>query len=152
MSVVWCMSALGADPKKLRQSTLASKGEGKRVAAARNSLDVTVFRPSVIFGLNDYSTAFLPACCARLPFFPLGFGHARFQPVWAAGVAVILLSVPGRSFNVGQAYDLVDPRFIPCANWLITPKELTGSKATIIPLGEGLAYLQAGLMWLHRNQ
>ena len=51
----------------------------------------------------------------------------------------------------GQAYELVGPKVYTLRELVDYTRELTGSTATIIPLSEGWAYLQAGLMWLAPN-
>ncbi|KXB29670.1 epimerase [Dechloromonas denitrificans] len=142
------MSALNADPKGPSEY-LCSKGDGEAIVlAARNELDVTVFRPSVIFGLGDSFLSMFASVLKKLPFFPLGFGHARFQPVWAADVADAFVDCLGDSSTYGQAYDLVGPKVYTLRELVDYTAQLTGSKATIVPLSEGWAYLQAGLMWL----
>jgi NADH dehydrogenase len=142
------MSALKADPKGPSEY-LASKGDGEAVVmAARGELDVTVFRPSVIFGLGDsFLTTFAKVLKAS-PIFPLGFGHARFQPVWAADVADAFIDSLGNEATFGQAYDLVGPTVYTLRELVDYSARLTGSSARIIDLSEGWAYLQAGLMWL----
>jgi NADH dehydrogenase len=142
------MSALGADPKAPSEY-LASKGEGEAIVkAAQGDLDVTIFRPSVIFGLNDAFLNMFAAVLRITPVFPLGFGHARFQPVWAADVADAFVESLSDAATVGQTYDLVGPKVYTLRELVDYTKELVGSKATIIPLCESLAYVQAGLMWL----
>ena len=84
----------------------------------------------------------------KLPFFPLGFGHARFQPVWAADVADAFVDSLGNPETFGQAYDLVGPKVYTLRELVDYTARLVGSNARIIALPEGLAYLQAGLMWL----
>jgi uncharacterized protein YbjT (DUF2867 family) len=142
------MSALGADAGAPSEY-LRSKGDGEAlVRAAQGELDVTVFRPSVIFGLGDSFLSMFAKVLKMAPVFPLGFGHARFQPVWVADVAdafVDCLNVPE---TFGQAYDLVGPRTYSLRELVEYTAQLTGSKARIIGLSEGWAYLQAGLMWL----
>ena len=142
------MSALHADPKAPSEY-LASKGEGEAaVMAAKADLDVTVFRPSVIFGLGDSFLSMFASVLKKTPVFPLGFGHARFQPVWAADVADAFVDSLFNDASAGQAYDLVGPKVYTLRELVDYTAELTGSKASIIPLCESLAYLQAGLMWL----
>ena len=142
------MSALGADPKGPSEY-LCSKGDGEVVVmAAQGELDVTVFRPSVIFGLGDSFLTMFAGVLRKLPFFPLGFGHARFQPVWAADVADAFVDSLGNPETFGQAYDLVGPKVYTLRELVDYTAQLVGSNARIIALPEGLAYLQAGLMWL----
>ncbi|MBS1190657.1 MAG: NAD-dependent epimerase/dehydratase:3-beta hydroxysteroid [Rhodocyclaceae bacterium] len=142
------MSALGADPKGPSEY-LCSKGDGEQaVLAARDALDVTVFRPSVIFGLGDAFLNTFAGALRKLPFFPLGFGQARFQPVWVANVADAFVDALGNAATVGQAYDLCGPKVYTLRELVDYTAELVRSRARIIALPEGLAYLQAGLMWL----
>lgn len=142
------MSALQADPQGPSEY-LCSKGEGERlVLAARGELDVTVFRPSVIFGLGDSFLNTFAKLLKKLPFFPLGFGHARFQPVWVADVADAFVDALGNTATVGQAYDLCGPRVYTLRELIDYTAELTGSSARVVALSEGWAYLQAGLLWL----
>ncbi len=142
------MSALHADPKGPSEY-LASKGDGEAVVmAAGKELDVTVFRPSVIFGLGDSFLSMFASVLKKLPFFPLGFGQARFQPVWVADVADAFVDSLGNEASFGQAYDLTGPKVYTLRELVDYTAELCGSQATVIPLPEGLAYLQAGLMWL----
>ncbi|WP_265945288.1 complex I NDUFA9 subunit family protein [Dechloromonas sp. A34] len=142
------MSALKADPKAPSEY-LASKGEGEAIVlAAKGELDVTVFRPSVIFGLGDSFLSMFAKVLKKLPFFPLGFGHARFQPVWAADVADVFVDSLGDVTTFGQAYDLAGPKVYTLRELVDYTAQLTGSGSRIIALSEGWAYLQAGLMWL----
>ncbi|PKO35392.1 MAG: complex I NDUFA9 subunit family protein [Betaproteobacteria bacterium HGW-Betaproteobacteria-7] len=145
------MSALKADPKAPSEY-LASKGDGEAIVrAAQGELDVTVFRPSVIFGLGDSFLNMFAKVLKLAPVFPLGFGHARFQPVWAADVADAFVDCLGDAATVGQAYDLVGPKVYTLRELVEYTASLCDSKARIIPLSEGWAYLQAGLMWLAPN-
>jgi NADH dehydrogenase len=145
------MSALKADPKGPSEY-LASKGDGEAIVrAAQGELDVTIFRPSVIFGLGDSFLSMFAKVLKLAPIFPLGFGHARFQPVWAADVADAFVDSLGDAATFGHAYDLVGPKVYTLRELVDYTAELCGSSARVIPLSEGLAYLQAGLMWLAPN-
>jgi NADH dehydrogenase len=145
------MSALNADPKGPSEY-LRSKGDGEAIVmAAQGDLDVTVFRPSVIFGLGDSFLSMFASILKKVPFFPLGFGQARFQPVWAADVADAFVDSLTDVRTHGQAYELVGPKTYTLRELVDYAKELSGSTATIVPLSEGWAYLQAGLMWLAPN-
>ena len=145
------MSALKADPKGPSEY-LASKGDGEAIVlAARDALDITVFRPSVIFGLGDSFLSMFASVLRKAPIFPLGFGHARFQPVWAADVADAFVDALCCEASFGQAYDLVGPKVYTLRELVDYTAELCGSNARIIALSEGWAYLQAGLMWLAPN-
>jgi uncharacterized protein YbjT (DUF2867 family) len=87
----------------------------------------------------------------KAPFFPLGFCQARFQPVWAADVADAFVDCLEDPATFGQAYELVGPKTYTLRELVDYTAKLCGSSARIIPLSEGWAYLQAGLMWLAPN-
>ncbi len=145
------MSALKADPKGPSEY-LCSKGDGEAIVmAAAQDLDITVFRPSVIFGLGDSFLSMFAKVLKKLPFFPLGFGHARFQPVWAADVADAFVDSLSDVNTFGQAYDLAGPKTYTLRELVDYTAELTNSTAKVIALSEGWAYLQAGLAWLAPN-
>ena len=142
------MSALNASPAAPSEY-LRSKGDGEAlVLAAQGELDVTVFRPSVIFGLGDSFLSMFAKVLKSAPVFPLGFGHAQFQPVWVADVADAFVDSLGNSATFGQAYDLAGPKVYTLRELVDYTRDLTGSTARVIALSEGWAYLQAGLMWL----
>ncbi len=142
------MSALNADPAGPSEY-LASKGDGEAlVRAAQGDLDVTIFRPSVIFGLGDSFLSTFASLLGKLPFFPLGFGHARFQPVWVADVADAFVDALSDSSTIGQTYDLCGPTVYTLREMVDYARQLSGSEARVVALSEGWAYLQAGLMWL----
>ncbi len=142
------MSALNADSNGPSEY-LRSKGDGEAaVMAAKNELDLTVFRPSVIFGLGDAFLSTFASVLKIAPVFPLGFGHARFQPVWVADVADAFVDCLTDTATYGQAYDLCGPKTYSLRELVDYTARLTRSTARIIALSEGWAYLQAGLMWL----
>jgi len=142
------MSALKAAPDAPSEY-LASKGDGEAVVmAAADTLDVTVFRPSVIFGLGDSFLSMFAGILKLAPVFPLGFGHARFQPVWVADVADAFVNSLDDVASFGQAFDLVGPSVYSLRELVEYTARLTGNRTRILALPEGLAYLQAGLMWL----
>lgn len=142
------MSALKADPAGPSEY-LRSKGEGEAaVMAARDVIDVTVFRPSVIFGLGDSFLTLFAALLRKLPFFPLGGGDARFQPVHVEDVAAVFAAALEAPEAFGQAYDLCGPKVYTLRELVAYTGRMIGKPRPIVDLPEGLAYLQAGLLWL----
>ena len=67
---------------------LRSKAQGEHVlhqAAQAGHLDLTVLRPSVIFGAQDRFLNLFADLQTLFPVMPLGGADARFQPVWGGG-------------------------------------------------------------------
>jgi len=132
---------------------LRSKGEGEAVVlAATGELDITVFRPSVIFGPGDAFLNLFAKLLKRFPVFPLGMGAARFQPVYVGDVAEAFAGCLDERAAFGQRYDLCGPKTYTLRDLVEYTGELTGRRRPVIDLGDGgLAYLQAGLLWLLPN-
>jgi NADH dehydrogenase len=88
------ISALGADdkhPDAPSSHYLRSKSRGEVLllnpAGELWPFDVTVLRPSVIFGAEDKFLNLFAKLQGVFPFMPLASAHAKFQPVWVQDVA-----------------------------------------------------------------
>lgn len=142
------MSALKADPAG-PSGYLASKGEGEGIVrAAGGALQVTVFRPSVIFGAGDAFLNTFVRVHRLSPFFPLGFGQAKLQPVWVEDVASAFASALENPATAGQAYDLCGPQVYTLRELVEYAARWAGRRAPVVPLCRTLARLQAGVMGL----
>ncbi|MDS4013104.1 MAG: complex I NDUFA9 subunit family protein [Candidatus Accumulibacter sp.] len=132
---------------------LRSKGDGEAlVKAAMGDLDVTVFRPSVIFGPGDAFLNMFGKLLRVLPILPLAGGEACFQPVFVGDVAQAFADCLTQGATFGQTYDLAGPRVYTLRELVDYTAQLVGKQRRIIDLGTGgWAYLQAGLMWLLPN-
>jgi NADH dehydrogenase len=146
------MSALGASVNAPSEY-LRSKGEGEAaVVAAMGELDITVFRPSVIFGPGDAFLGMFAKLLRIFPFFPLGGGAARFQPVYVGDVADVFAGCLTDRTTFGQTYELCGPRVYTLRELVEYTGVLIGKPRPILDLGDGgWAYLQAGLLWLLPN-
>lgn len=143
------MSALQAAIKGPSEY-LRSKGEGEAlVKAAMTDLDITIFRPSVIFGPNDAFLNTFGKLAKVFPILPLGGGGACFQPVYVGDVAQAFADCLTNSATLGQTYDLCGPKIYTLRELVEYTADLIGKSPRIIDLGTGgWAYLQAGLLWL----
>jgi NADH dehydrogenase len=141
------MSALGAavDSKSRYQR---SKAEGERRVFGMPDLDVTVFRPSVIFGPGDSFLSLFANLLRIAPMVPLAGGKARFQPVYVLDVARAFADSLASPETYGQVYPLCGPRVYTLAELMARTAAVFGRKPWIIPLGNQASYLFAWLMEL----
>jgi uncharacterized protein YbjT (DUF2867 family) len=79
------VSALGVGPDA-PSNYLRTKTAGEQVLTEAG-LDLTVLRPSVIFGSSDRFLSLFALMQSLLPVVPLAGAQARFQPVWVMDVA-----------------------------------------------------------------
>lgn len=128
---------------------LRSKAAGEALLrAASGELDITVLRPSVIFGPGD---SFLNTFATLLKFFPvlpLACGGARFQPVYVGDVADALVASLTAGETFGQTYELAGPTVYTLRQLVDYTAKLVGEKRLIIDLPDALAKLQASVLGL----
>ena len=146
------VSAIGAaaDAKSIYQR---SKAQGEAVLAA-STLDVTIIRPSLIFGAGDQSINLFARLQARLPFMPLGCADARFQPVWVEDVAQAIVNLLRDRSAVGVAggqgaapvYEACGPDVYTLKQLVQAAGRLSGNERPVFALAAPLARLQARLM------
>ncbi len=152
------VSALGVNdkhPESAPSEYLRSKGRGEAVllqAAKALGLELTILRPSVIFGAHDKFLNLFARLQAVFPVMPLAGANARFQPVWVDDVAsAVVRSVerhpPGSGVHIVEA----------CGPDVFTLKELVqlaaqlgginqGRGRPVIALPEWMGRLQAMMM------
>jgi uncharacterized protein YbjT (DUF2867 family) len=151
------ISALGADAQNYQAAPslyLRSKGQGEAALmqaaggnATSSGFDLTVLRPSVIFGAGDKFLNLFAALQKVFPVMPLAGAQARFQPVWvhdvAAAVVKSLEAPPGPSPRV---LELVGPD-------VFTLKELVQLSAQLSGVRQGRGRPVIGLpLWMGRLQ
>ena len=139
------LSALGAAPAAPSEY-LRSKGIGEQAVLAADDLDVTVFRPSVVFGPEDrFLNQF--AWLSRLsPVLAIPCPQARFQPVYVGDVAQALLRALDDPDTHGKAYELCGPRQYSLRELVELVCRIAGRSCTVLGLSDRLSYLQAAVM------
>lgn len=141
------MSALNAGIGASRY--LQTKGEGEAVVHGADRLDVTSFRPSVIFGPEDhFFNRFAKLLKISRLGFPLACPQARFAPVFVGDVTQAMITALERPVTIGQAYDLCGPRSYRLEQLVHYTADLLNIRRTIISLGDGMSRLQARVMGL----
>jgi uncharacterized protein YbjT (DUF2867 family) len=141
------MSALGADPAGPSEY-LRTKGLGERAVLAADDLEVSVFRPSVIFGPEDRFLNLFAQLAGLFPVLALASPEARFQPVYVGDVVKAMLVALDSPEAAGKRYDLCGPRECTLRELVEFVCAVTGRRRLIVGLPDGLAWLQARLMEL----
>jgi NADH dehydrogenase len=101
------VSAQGADPQGPSMYQ-RSKARGETVLH-NAGLDLTVLRPSVIFGAEDKFLNLFADLQVIVPFMPLAGSGTRFAPVWVADVARAVVTCLQKTDTIGQTYELCGP-------------------------------------------
>lgn len=161
------MSALGADPvgpsayqrsKGLGQEIVRQAGEdsaalgwftylnGPKLVWGRG-LQITIFRPSIIFGRGDSFFNRFASLLRRIPLFlPLAKPNARLQPVWVEDVAEAYVRALENPRTFGQIYDLCGPKVYTLRELVEYTRSLIGSHKAVLSLPDWMAYAQAGVL------
>ncbi len=140
------ISALGValdSPARYQRSK--ARGEAALRAAA---LDLTVLRPSVIFGAGDRFLNLFAQLQSLFPVVPLAGATARFQPVWVEDVAQAVVASIQQNNSIGQTYECAGPEVLTLADLVRVAGHYGSHQRPILPLPDGLGRLQAMLMEL----
>ncbi|MCW9023352.1 MAG: complex I NDUFA9 subunit family protein [Gammaproteobacteria bacterium] len=141
------MSALNAADDTSTSFYLRTKGEAEHYIFSATGLDVTVFRPSVIFGQEDSFTNRFAGLLQQIPlFFPLACANARFAPVYVGDVAKAYVKALEMPETFMHSYNLCGPQTYTLQEIVIYLKELLKLKRLIIPLNSPLSRMQAEMM------
>jgi len=141
------MSALGADPKAPSEY-LRSKGLGEQAVLAADDLEVSVLRPSVIFGPEDRFLNLFARLAQFLPVLALGSPGARFQPVYVGDVVRAYVAALDDRDAAGKRYDLCGPREYTLRQLVEFVCAVTGRRRLVVGLPDNLSYLQAWFLEL----
>lgn len=141
------MSALHADPATGTSYYLRSKGEAEQRVHAATDINVTSFRPSVIFGPEDSFINRFAGLLKMAPLvFPLACPGARFAPVYVGDVASAFAMSLGDPGTYGQRYNLCGPHEYTLLQIVDYICRALGIKRKLIPLGRFSSAMQANLL------
>jgi len=144
------VSALGAalDAPSLYQR---SKARGE-LALQNAGLDLTILRPSVIFGAEDKFLNVFAKLQQIFPVIPLAGALTRFQPVWVDDVAQAIVNCLQHRETSGLVYDIFGPDILTLKQLVQLSGQLSGVNngqgRPVFGLPEALGRLQATLMAL----
>ena len=148
------ISALGVNgrtPDAAPSHYLRSKGRGEQ-ALARAGLNLTILRPSVIFGAHDQFLNLFAKLQKVFPLMPLAGADARFQPVWVEDVAtsvVRALQLPAAKGAAPRIYEVCGTRVYTLRQLVQLAAQLSsaqGRTRPVLSLPMWLGRLQALLM------
>ena len=140
------VSALGA-AVDAPSRYLRSKARGEAALRAAG-LDLTVLRPSVIFGERDRFMNVFATLQSVFPLMPLAGASARFQPVWVDDVACAVARCLDTPATVGQTIECVGPRVYTLRELVELAGRWSGSRRPVLPLPASVGRLQALTMEL----
>jgi uncharacterized protein YbjT (DUF2867 family) len=139
------ISALGASPTAPSEY-LRSKGIGEQALLAADDLDVTVFRPSVVFGPEDTFLNRFAWFAKLLPAIAVPCPNAKFQPVYVGDVVRAMHFALEEPEARGKAFELCGPRVYTMKQLVEFVCAVTGRRRLVIGLPDRLSYLQAWML------
>lgn len=140
---VSALGVAGRPPSKY----LRSKQAGESVLRSAQ-LDLTLMRPSVIFGGEDRLLNLFASMQRLLPVVPLAMADARFQPVWVEDVAEAIARSLDRPDSVGQYFECAGPDIVTLRELVEKAGRWSGHPRPVWALSPGLGELQARILEL----
>ncbi len=142
------MSALQANQHAPSQY-LRSKATGEDAINEFNKkLDITIFKPSVIFGRGDSFLNLFASLIKVLPIIFLAKPNAKFQPIWVEDVAQCFVNALENTASYGKSYDLGGSTIYTLRELIQLVMNILGKQRPIIGLNDGLSMAQAFMMEL----
>ncbi|MBC7786826.1 MAG: complex I NDUFA9 subunit family protein [Methylophilaceae bacterium] len=143
------MSALQASASA-PSAYLRSKAAGEAaVLEYAKKLDITIFRPSVIFGRGDSFINLFAQLIKLLPVVMLAKPDAKFQPIWVEDVAICFVSSLQNIATYSKVYELGGPKVYSLRQLVQAVADELGKKRIIVGLNDSLSMMQGfalGLM------
>jgi len=142
------MSALNADATTGPSYYLRTKGAAETImhTTSPETLQVTSFRPSVIFGPDDsFFNRFADLLKLMPVAFPLACPNARFSPVYVGDVARRFVQALDDETTINQRYDLCGPKEYSLIELVRYTVEQLDIKRHIIGLPDFFGHLQAAV-------
>lgn len=143
------VSALGVG-LQAPSAYLRSKAAGEAVwqQALGTAGDLTILRPSVIFGADDRFTNLFAKLSRLFPVLPLAGAGARFQPVWVGDVAQAVVHSLLHRPGPGPIVECAGPQVMTLQEIVQQVGTMAGCRRPVLPLPEAAGLLQAAAMGL----
>ncbi len=143
------MSALQAN-KYAPSAYLKSKAAGEMaINEFSEKLNITIFKPSVIFGRDDSFINMFANLVKFMPVIALAKPDAKFQPIWVEDVAQCFVNALENTATYGKSYELGGPQIVTLKQLIQQVMDILGKQRPIIGLNDTFSMLQAfTLEWL----
>jgi uncharacterized protein YbjT (DUF2867 family) len=137
------MSALQANNHAPSQY-LKSKAMGEAaINEFSKKLDITIFKPSVIFGRGDSFINLFANLVKFLPVIFLAKPDAKFQPIWVDDVAQCFVNALENTATYSKSYELGGPNIYTLRQLVQKVMAILGKQRPIIGLNHALSMAQA---------
>lgn len=136
------VSSLGAS-RDAPSDYQRSKAMGEQAVMAASDLDVTVFRPSIVFGPEDRFLNLFAQLSRFMAVLALASPRAQFQPVYVGDVAQVMAAALGEKETFGRRFDLCGPRRYTLRELVEYVCAVTGRRRLVIGLPGWASWLQA---------
>ena len=142
------MSALNADVNETHSRYLKSRGQGEDLVHQAPGLNVTSFRPSVVFGPGDSFFNRFALLLRMAPVFPLACAGTRFAPVFVGNVVDAFVRALEDDSTIGQRLELCGPKTYTLKQLVQYTAQVIDRKALVIGLPDFASRIQGHLLGL----
>ena len=138
------ISSLNAD-KNAPSKYLRTKGMAEELLIdhTSSSSNVTIFRPSIVFGENDSFFNKFAVILKYLPMLPLACPSSRFMPVYVGDLTSFMISAINDKETFNISIDVTGPKEYTFHQLMKLTIKFLGIKRLIIPLNDILSRMQA---------
>lgn len=136
------VSALGAS-LKAPSLYLKSKALGESALLKQKELDLTILRPSIIFGAKDNFINMFKAIVKWLPVIVLLSPHSKFQPIYVDNLSNILIKSIFDKKTYEKVYEIGGADIYSLKEIIKLIIKSENTQRLILPLNKPLSYLMA---------
>ncbi|MFA6040824.1 MAG: complex I NDUFA9 subunit family protein [Methylophilus sp.] len=142
------MSALQAS-KAAPSAYLRSKADGENsLQVFESQLNITIFKPSIIFGRGDSFFNMFATIVKLLPVIFLAKPNAKFQPIWVEDVSSCMVNSISNTNSYGKTYEIGGPEVYTLRELVQKVMTIVDKPRTIIGLNDRFSMLQGWFMEL----
>ena len=124
---------------------LKTKAEAEKylLEQTSNFCNVTIFKPSVVFGENDSFFNRFANILKYSPIFPLACPYSKFAPIYVDDLTKIIIKSINDKNSYNQAIDVTGPKVYTFYELIQLTLEFLKIKRFVIPLPDFLSRIQA---------